>query len=98
MNFQNILINDFCCKALINGETCNHWIDYEIYDILPYNLKIKYLDQFPKPIIIFKPNDENKIEVRCLANHKDNPAMCRCDCSASYTETIREMKEDMISS
>lgn len=71
------------------GETCPHWIDYEIYYNLREDLREKYSNQFSGLEIIYMPAYENqkpKVEIRCRANNFYQP---HCDCSKHYPKTIK---------
>lgn len=88
--FENFIKLHNIDNALINRETCPHWIDFEIYDSLDDRLKKVYLEQFKFPEFSYMPNAKENVKfaMRCRANHNDLPSKNYCDCSEHYKKTI----------
>ncbi len=77
-------------------ERCHHWIDYDIYDSLDDELKLKYIDQFPLPKINFVMEKELYTpKIICKANHLDSPEKYYCDCSDKYNKTLHNLKKHL---
>lgn len=73
-------------------ETCPHWIDYEILDALPENLKQKYINQFFPPHFVMVPHGDKYVpKLQCLANHHDCMHKNIVDCTEHYPKTMQWM-------
>lgn len=85
--------NAFTHYAISFKETCHHWIDYQIFEALPFELRKRYVDQFDIPVVTkarFSNEEDLKVVVRCRANYKDplNYGLNACGCENNYKQTI----------
>lgn len=77
-------------KMLRNRETCEHWVDYEIYDALPDHLKERYVSKLKFPSIYVTCNSSKndcKVLIECKVDPLKNGGKLRCDCAANYPKT-----------
>ena len=93
MNYSDYLGEIIQMKSLEFRETCRHGVDYDIYDSLNNELKIKYAKQFHHQIVVVK---DGELSLRCKANHLDKISDCWCDCSENYPKTIEYLSSPMI--
>lgn len=91
--FRNALLNYFKRQAILNKETCHHWIDFEIYEELSEYGKKKYLDNLEVPFIGWEINNPIKFTIMCRANKKDDLCCGTCDCTKKYKKTIKDLKK-----
>jgi hypothetical protein len=70
-------------------ETCEHFINYEIYDLLTKRLQKIYLEKFDTPEVIYGAHD-NKLFMKCRGKYYHT-----YDCSECYKKTIEELKKTM---
>jgi len=70
------------------NEACPHWIDYDIYELLPDNLRKDYVNQFKIPSVIFRPFDK-KVMVECKMNPKEFPYKIKSECSRFYPNSTK---------
>ncbi len=60
-----------------NDEYCRHWINWEIYDILPNDtLKDYYWNQCCQPQVIYMPHT-NEFKVKCMPCNVAFPNECK---------------------
>lgn len=91
-SIENHMCNMICMNAIKKRETCHHWIDFEIYDALPDNLKQKYIEQFQVPRVIYFPfGTQSKWKMECKANHLDDLRRFTIDCTKCYKKTIKSI-------
>ena len=93
MHYSEYLNEVIKVKSLEFRETCRHSIDYDIYDYLNDELKIKYANQFHYKIVLVR---DGEVSLRCKANHLDKISDCWCDCSENYPQTIEHISSLMI--
>lgn len=96
--FKNNFEEEVNSSAIHNRETCHHWIDYEIYDALPEDLKNKYISQFPLPQVALNKLPEDKeyaLSILCKANHKDKPYQNIVNCKECYKKTLKSFQKKL---
>jgi ferredoxin len=76
------------------GETCRHWLDFDIYDYLPPELKDRYFNQCNLPEVIYRAIDDSWC-VRCKPCDLDLAISCT-HTFPKIAETIKKNHEDEI--
>ena len=87
-------VEKFIHECIENRETCPHWIDYQVYDSVPEEVKKIYIDQFDQPrfYMVRSPGkDDFKNRIICRANHKDDICKVTCDCTSHYEKTLSKL-------
>lgn len=82
--------------AVKNRETCEHFIDYEVFDALPTDeLKKKYMLQLINfELIIRPPTDEKELLIEILCFKKIDGKRQSCGCC--YEKTIQDLKDEFM--